>query len=53
VIAPATGITLGAGDSLTLTYDDVLSHSITDGYLGKINAGSIFGGPVTCTVTGV
>jgi hypothetical protein len=52
-----TGVTLGAGDSVTLSTDWVLSHTVldgstTDGELNHIPAGSVFGGPVSCTVTG-
>jgi hypothetical protein len=52
-----TGITLAAGQSLTLTnYDWVLSHPLADGMPHGIvdPAGSLFGdfgGPLSCTVT--
>jgi hypothetical protein len=45
-----TGITLQSGQSLTFSYDDVVSHPVTDGE-GFVGPGSIFGGPLTCTVT--
>jgi hypothetical protein len=47
-----TGITLGAGDSLTLTWDATLSHPVADGF-GGVASDDVFGAPVTCTVTGV
>lgn len=48
-----TGITLGAGQSLTFATDWVLSHPLASGFpQGQvIPAGSVFGGPISCTVT--
>jgi hypothetical protein len=57
-----TGITLGAGDSMSFTFDWIVSHPIHDGIvLGGDHdmrpalggPGSVFGGPLACTVTGV
>jgi hypothetical protein len=47
-----TDITLGVGESVTLTMDVTLAHPLSDGYT-VAPAGSIFGGHNTCTVTGV
>lgn len=51
-----TGITLGAGQSLTFTTDWVLVHPISAIGFGPppavTPAGSVLGGPITCTVTG-
>jgi hypothetical protein len=52
-----TGTTLGAGDSLTLTFDITLAHAVADGFNkkeggnGPASAGTLISG--TCTVTGV
>lgn len=46
-----TGITLQSGDSLTLVWDGVLSHPITDGITHGSFKGDILGGADTCTVT--
>jgi hypothetical protein len=48
-----TGVTLEAGDTMVLTFDAVLSHPVADGFGRPTPGGSIFGGPATCTVTGV
>jgi len=45
-----TGITLGAGQSVTLDYDLVSLHAGTDGFGPAAPAGPIVGG--TCTITG-
>ena len=49
-----TGITLGAGQSLTFTTDWVLRYPLPEDIVhGQwIPAGSLFGGPISCTVTG-
>ncbi|MGE5287482.1 MAG: hypothetical protein ACM3ML_09820 [Micromonosporaceae bacterium] len=49
-----TGITLSTGQSLTFTTDWVLSHPVVTllGGRAMIPAGSLFGGPISCTVTG-
>ena len=49
-----TGITLGAGEGMTFTTDWVLSHPLSAvGFAhGVIPAGSLYGGPISCTVTG-
>ena len=52
-----TGITLQAGDSVTITWSGVLTHPITDGFQpnfggGEVAAGDLLGGKDTCTVTG-
>lgn len=57
-----TGITLAAGESFTFVYDSLVSHRIHDGVTKADDhdqspffwgPGSIFGGPITCTVTAV
>lgn len=50
-----TGVTLGQGDSVTLTMDWTLSHGISDGF-SKYQAGDLFPqlglpSPASCTVT--
>jgi hypothetical protein len=51
-----TGITLGAGDTMTLVFQGVLDHPITDGFTtaegGGVASGDVLGGQDTCTVTG-
>ena len=55
-----TGITLAAGESFTFVYDSLVSHRLHDGVVKAddhdqspafVGPGSIFGGPLTCTVT--
>jgi hypothetical protein len=56
-----TGITLSSGQSLTFSYDEVLAHQFHDGFMTDTEhqgdrplfggPGSIFGGPLSCTVT--
>lgn len=55
----ATGITLQSGQSLTYTFDWILSHQLHDGIIaaddrdqspGFVGPGSAFGGALTCTV---
>jgi hypothetical protein len=53
-----TGVVLGAGDTMTVTADVSLSHPIPggkddEGHPLFNGPGSIFGGPITCTITGV
>ena len=43
--------TLGLGDTMTITLDLILKHPNYDGFF-LYPAGSVFGGPVTCVVTG-
>ena len=51
-----TGITLDAGDSVTIVFSGVLTHQITDGFTptfgGGPVSGDLLGGNDTCTVTG-
>jgi hypothetical protein len=50
---------LAVGQSMTVIYDAVVSHPVTDGLSTNLDGtpflytGSVYGGPVTCTVTGV
>jgi hypothetical protein len=46
-----TGITLQSGDSLTLVWNGVLRHPITDGFGNRAPAGDFLGGDDTCIVT--
>ena len=54
-----TGTTLAAGQTMTVTFDISLSHQIPDfkdADTGKHpfeGRGSVFGGPISCTITGV
>ena len=53
-----TGTTLGAGDSVTLVWQGVLWHPVTDGFPqaaggGLAGPGDLLAGHDTCTVTGV
>ena len=53
-----TGITLSPGQSMTVTLDITLDHKIPDfkdpdtGKQVFAGPGSVFGGPITCTITG-
>lgn len=51
-----TGITLDAGESVTIVWSGVLAHPITDGFQptdgGGLVSGDLLGGNDTCTVTG-
>jgi ABC-type glycerol-3-phosphate transport system substrate-binding protein len=54
----ATGRSLASGESMVVTLDILLSHRIPagkddDGHPLFGGPGSIFGGPLTCTITGV
>ncbi len=53
-----TGITLAAGQTMTVSFDWVLAYAITDGFKNDnkqshIGPGSVFGGPLSCTITAV
>lgn len=48
----ATGIVLAPGASMTIVYDSVVTHPVYDG-ISFAGPGSIFGGPIACTITGV
>lgn len=50
-----TGITLQSGDSVTMTWNGVITHAITDGFPpsdggGRVAPGDLLGGADTCTV---
>ncbi len=54
-----TGASLAAGQSMTVTLDVLLSHKLKDrdatameGHPVFNGPGSVFGGPITCTITG-
>jgi hypothetical protein len=50
-----TGVTLAAGESMTIVWSGVLPHPITDGFQrndgGGLISGDVLGGHDTCTVT--
>ncbi len=52
-----TGVTLDAGQSMTITWSGVLPHPITDGFTsdfgGGLISGDVLGGRDTCTVTAI
>src|SRR5438067_12075065 len=47
-----TGIALAKKATLTATWEDVLRHAVQDGTPEGVPAGSMFVGPIRCTVRG-
>lgn len=47
-----TGIALAKKATLTASWEDVLRYAVQDGTPEGVSAGSLFGGPISCTVSG-